>query len=121
MTPAAFRELALSFPGAHEAPHFERTSFRVGKKIFATMKRDGGEAMVRVPDPDDVEALLSAHPGVFFGYGKWTSRMGALGVRLAKAEPALMAPLVSGAWRSVAPKKAIAELEGRGRPRRGRG
>ena len=39
MTPAAFRKLALSMPGAHKAPHFERTSFRVGKRIFATMKR----------------------------------------------------------------------------------
>ena len=48
MTGAAFRKLALSLPEATEAPHFERASFRVGKKIFATMTADGDEAMVRV-------------------------------------------------------------------------
>ena len=31
-----FRKLALSFPEATEEPHFEKTSFRVKKKIFAT-------------------------------------------------------------------------------------
>jgi len=31
-----FRQLALSFAGAEEQPHFEKTSFRVKKKIFAT-------------------------------------------------------------------------------------
>jgi len=31
-----FRQLALSFPGATEQPHFERTAFKV-KKIFATL------------------------------------------------------------------------------------
>ena len=44
MTPKAFQKLALSFDEAHEEPHFERTSFRVGKKIFATMKPDGSDA-----------------------------------------------------------------------------
>ena len=31
------REFALSFEEAVEQPHFERTSFRVKKKLFATM------------------------------------------------------------------------------------
>lgn len=31
-----FRELAMSFPNATEEPHFEKTSFRVNKKIFGT-------------------------------------------------------------------------------------
>jgi hypothetical protein len=32
----ALRSLALSFPEALEAPHFEHVSFRVKKKIFAS-------------------------------------------------------------------------------------
>ena len=62
MQPDALRRLALSLPEAHEAPHFERTSFRVGKKIFATMTADGAEAMVKLASPDDVEGLLSSKP-----------------------------------------------------------
>ena len=38
MTNEEFRELALSFPGTEEAPHFERRAFKVtGRRIFATM------------------------------------------------------------------------------------
>ena len=43
MTPAALRPFALSLPEAHEAPHFERASFRVGKKIFATLRLARGD------------------------------------------------------------------------------
>lgn len=36
-TTANFKKIALSFPGAEELPHFEKSSFRVKKKIFATL------------------------------------------------------------------------------------
>ena len=94
-------------PGAHEEPHFERVSFRVGKKIFATMKADGSEAMVRV-DPDGVQTLLSTHPDVFFSYGAWTVRLGSLGVRLSRVDAALMRELVTVSWKHSAPKRAVA-------------
>ena len=37
VTTQEFRKLALAMPNAVEQPHFEATSFRVNKKIFATM------------------------------------------------------------------------------------
>jgi hypothetical protein len=83
VTPTAFRRFALSLPEAREEPHFERVSFRVGKKIFATMKVDGTEAMVRVSTREDAYALLARYPEVFFSYGAWTERHGAVSVRLA--------------------------------------
>jgi len=33
----AFKQLAMSFPGTEEIPHFEKTSFRKKNKIFATL------------------------------------------------------------------------------------
>src|SRR5439155_14154114 len=84
MTPKTFRKIALSFPETHEEPHFVRTSFRVGKKIFATMDPEGPEAMVRVRPPERLRALLEAHPDVFLSYGGWTERNAALGLRLAR-------------------------------------
>ena len=115
MTPKAFRTLALSLPEALEAPHFERTSFRVGKKIFATMTANGTEAMVRVAPKERLQALLETHPGVFFGHGGWTERLGALGVRLAKADAELLGELLIGSWRSVASKRALAAFTARRR------
>lgn len=37
VTPETFRQMALSMPGAVELPHFEKASFRVNKRIFATL------------------------------------------------------------------------------------
>ena len=104
MTPTELRRCALSLPDTHEEPHFDRTSFRVGTRIFATMTSDGEEAMVKVPSPEHVDALLSTYPKVFFSYGGWTTRGGALGVRLAKVKTAMMTELVTAAWEHVTSK-----------------
>lgn len=123
MKPEALRTLALSFPGAHEEPHFERASFRVGKKIFATLTRDGREAMIKLPVAEDAEELIASRGELFFSYGRWTARLGALGVHLARAKRAEIEPLLEAAWRSLAPKRAAAGKVGpekrRRRPRQG--
>ena len=39
MSIATCRQLAVAFEEAIELPHFEKTSFRVNKKIFATLNK----------------------------------------------------------------------------------
>lgn len=107
MTPKDFQAFALKLPETTEEPHFERTSFRVNKKIFATMTPDGEEAMVKVTPPEKVQMLLDSKPDVFFSYGGWTARNGSLGVRLRKAASPLVRDLLSEAWRSVAPRRLV--------------
>jgi predicted DNA-binding protein (MmcQ/YjbR family) len=46
--PETFRQIALSFPGTIEQPHFEKTSFRVKKKIFATLSIDNNTAVLKL-------------------------------------------------------------------------
>lgn len=116
MTPAAFRKLALSMPGAHEEPHFQRTSFRVGKKIFATMSPDGLEAMVPVHPLARCAELLASDAVVFIDYGGWTKRLGSLGMRLAKVDAKLIAVLVYDAWARIAPKGGRSARSARGTP-----
>lgn len=111
MTPEELRRVALALPEAHEEPHFERTSFRAGNKIFATMTADGLEAMVKVSDAKRLQELLKAQPATFFSYGKWTVRYRALGVRLARADDILMRELLTNSWRVIATKRALAEFE----------
>jgi hypothetical protein len=107
MTPKAFRQFALSLPEATEEPHFERASFRVRKKIFATMTRDGKEAMVRVFPPELVRTLLDEHGDVFFSHGGWTTQNGSLGIKLANAESQMIESLLARSWEHVAPKRAL--------------
>ncbi len=45
MTLEKLRTLALSFPESTEEPHFEKISFRVKKKIFATYDKKNDKAM----------------------------------------------------------------------------
>jgi hypothetical protein len=45
-----FREMALSFPGTIEAPHFDRTAFKVEyKRTYATLLEENRLANVKLP------------------------------------------------------------------------
>ena len=44
-----FRKLALSFPGSEEHPHFDKSSFRFKKKIFATLWEKENKVMIKLP------------------------------------------------------------------------
>ena len=48
ITLANFKTLALSFPDVIELPHFEKTSFRINKKIFATLNKKENRACIRL-------------------------------------------------------------------------
>jgi predicted DNA-binding protein (MmcQ/YjbR family) len=47
-----FRKLALSFPEATEEPHFDKTSFKVKKKIFATYDDKKKRACIKLSEID---------------------------------------------------------------------
>jgi hypothetical protein len=103
----AIRKMALAMPGAIEAPHFDLTSFRVNKKIFATANEDRPRCMVKLA-PEVQDVMARAHPGVVTPVpGAW-GRNGATWVATDKAPPALLRDLVASAWAGVAPKKLVA-------------
>jgi hypothetical protein len=112
VTPAALRKIALALEGAHEEPHFDRTSFRFKNRIFATMTEDGQQAMVGVP-LEAVAMMLESDPDVFFSYGKWTTNHGSIGVRLAKIDARLMKELLTDSYRQV-----VAKASAKKRPKR---
>ncbi len=107
MTHAEFRALCLAQPGSHEEPHFDRASFRANKKIFATLRPDHDEAMVKIPEAERVGELLmqSGESGPFFSYGGWTTNGGAVGVRLSRVDDGVIEELVALAWGGVVAKK----------------
>jgi len=45
-----FTELALSFEESAEQPHFHKSSFRVRKKIFATLDTEAKTVVVKLSD-----------------------------------------------------------------------
>jgi hypothetical protein len=53
ITSTEFSQLALSFPGTIEAPHFDRTAYKViNKRIFATLHAAGVTANLKFSPMD---------------------------------------------------------------------
>lgn len=110
MTAADIRALALALPEAVEAPHFEKTSFRVRGKIFATLSADG-EILVLKLLPEIKESLAQSDPDAIIPLpGAW-DRGGWTQVAIQSMETAKLADLVRLAWRQVAPKSLIRDRE----------
>jgi hypothetical protein len=101
------RTFALSLPETTEEPHFDLSSFRVNKKIFATIPPDGKTLRIFV-GAHEVQALVDEAPDAFavIIWGKrevsdWVQ------VHLPKAGGAQVKELLEDAWRAKAPKRAL--------------
>jgi hypothetical protein len=66
-TAAQIREIATSFEGTVEEPHFEKTSFRMKKKIYATLK--GTVLVVKLSEVD--QSVFVHIDGVYPVPKKW--------------------------------------------------
>ena len=105
------RRFALSLPEATEEPHFEKSSFRVRGKLFATVPVGGKQLNVFV-DPDERLALIAAHPAAFEAiiWGKKV-KPDFVCVHLAAADGAVVKELLERAWRIKAPARVVAEFD----------
>ena len=107
MTEAEFRAMALSLPGAVEASHMDHPDFRVGGKIFATLRYPGrGWGMIALT-PDEQSLVVQAEPGVYAPVkGAW-GRGGATLVDLKAARKRSVRTALAAAWRRRAPKRVV--------------
>ena len=99
-----FRTLALSFENTSEQPHFEKTSFRVGKKIFASYDDKHHTACIK---------LSAINQAVFSSYNKEIiypvpNKQGKQGwtiIELKTVPKAMFIDAIKTAYNEVAPKK----------------
>jgi hypothetical protein len=104
MTEDEFRALALSLPGAVEASHMDHPDFRVGGKIFATLRYPRlGWGMVALT-PDEQLLVVQAEPDVFTPAKGYWGRRGATLVDLKAARERTLRTALTAAWRRRAPK-----------------
>ncbi len=104
-----FRAIALALPEAVEQPHFDRPSFRVRKRIFATLRPDEGRAVLKLSRLAQ-EAHVASDPQTYaltpWAHQGWTS------VDLRRVEAGELRELVAEAWAEVAPKRLVAAFTG---------
>ena len=103
------RRFALSLPQAVEVPHFERTSFRLRGKIFATAPADGSSVNVFVPEPE-IRACVAEDPATFRELW-WGTHLVGLTIELASAPDDQVLELISESWRRKALKRLARELD----------
>lgn len=109
MTHARIRAVALSLPEAEEQPHFDRASFRVRGKIFATLPppKDGRELVVLKLPVLVRESLQQTDADAIVSLGAW-DKGGWTQLDIGRIDGDKLADLIRLAWRGVAPKRRIA-------------
>jgi predicted DNA-binding protein (MmcQ/YjbR family) len=103
-----FRKLALSFPEATEEAHFEKTSFRVKKKIFATYDDLNKRACIKLSEIDQDIFSLADKTIIFPVDNKW-GKQGWTFIEMEKVRKELFIAALTAAYCEVAPKK-LSEL-----------
>jgi predicted DNA-binding protein (MmcQ/YjbR family) len=99
-----FRKLALSFPDATEESHFEKTSFRVKKKIFATYDGMKKRACIKLSEIDQ-NVFSSADKTIIFPVDSKWGKQGWTLIEMRKVRKELFIDALTTAYCEVAPKK----------------
>lgn len=102
------RVLALSFPEATEEAHFEKTSFRVKKKIFATYDAINNRACIKLSEIDQ-SAFCSFDLNIVYPVANKWGKQGWTLVEMNQVKSELFTDAVTTAYCEVAPKK-LADL-----------
>jgi YjbR len=98
------RKLALAFEEGEEQPHFEKPSFRIKKKIFATVDVKLNRACLKLSEID--QSVFSAFDKtiIYPVPNKW-GKQGWTFVELKKIKREMFVDALTCAYCEVAPKK----------------
>ena len=111
ISPAAARKLATAFPGVEEKPHFEKASFRVGGKIYATLDEARHRASLKLSETDQsvycrIKPILATPATGAWGRQGWTV------FDLDKTSTVIFREALGKAWQGLAPKNKPARKAG---------
>jgi hypothetical protein len=98
-----FRRIALSLEGTTEAPHFERSAFKV-RRIYATLAPDGRTANLMLT-PDEQALKCEVAPDAFARIPNAWGERGATSATLAKLTVAELRNALKTAWQHAVSKK----------------
>jgi len=106
ITPAIIRQIALSFANSTEEPHFEKTSFRFKKKIFATLDERSNKVVVKLtPMQQSVYCTINSLM-IYPVPNKWGNQ-GWTMISLELIEEDLFTEVVKVAYENVANSKKV--------------
>jgi hypothetical protein len=112
MTDDAFRRLALALTGAVEGSHMAHPDFRVGGRIFATLKQDRRTGMA-VLTPEQQREFVATHPGVFEPESGAWGRQGCTRIHLGNADEEMVGQALTLAWQQAGVKGPTGNATGK--------
>lgn len=96
------RRIALSLDGTIEAPHFDRTAFKV-RRIYVTLAADGKTAnFMFTPEQQAFKCMMA--PEAFAPLANAWGKRGSTTATLAKLTCAELADALQIAWRRAVPR-----------------
>ena len=98
-----FRRIALSLEGTTEAPHFDRTAFKV-RRIYATLVADGKSANLMLT-PDEQALKCAVAPDAFSPIPNAWGVRGATTAKLSALTATELRDALTIAWRHALAKK----------------
>lgn len=103
------RKLLLSFPEVKEAPHFEKTSFRVKSRIFATYLATEDRATIKLSEIDQDVFVSHNREAIYPVANKW-GKQGWTTIELKLVHPDLLVDALKTAYCTVAPENLSREV-----------
>jgi hypothetical protein len=98
-----FAAIAGTLAGTSQAPHFDRTAFKV-KRIYATLAADGLTANLKLA-PDEQELKCLTHPEAFAPVPNAWGAKGSTTVTLGALGSAELRAALEMAWRHALPAR----------------
>lgn len=105
------RKLALALPEVSEEPHFEKTSFRVKKKIFVTYDPANKRASVKFSAIDQDVFSKAGKGSIYAVQNKW-GLQGWTIIEMSKVTKSLFTDAIKAAYCEVAPTKLVKLVSG---------
>jgi hypothetical protein len=111
ITGEAFAEMALSFAGTEQQPHFERRGFKVtGKRMFATyLEKDNTANIFLTPEEQAVFYKMDTH-NIYPVPNKWGEK-GATTFGLNKVSKEIVMEALISAYNEVIKNKAASKKQ----------
>lgn len=104
-----FREIIASLPETSEELHFNKRSFKVKKKIFATLNEKENRATVKLSEIDQYAFCAFDRELIYAVPNKW-GKLGWTHINLRKANQEILHDILKIAYCTVAPARLAAQV-----------
>jgi hypothetical protein len=100
------RKIARAWPEVEDGTSYGTPALKVRKKLLVRLKEDGDSLVMPGVLPEERDMLVESQPKIFYFTDHYRDYPIIL-IKLSKAKPAMVEPLLRRRWRALASKAAL--------------